>query len=69
MNWVNQLLSFPGLIMASNGTATKSPPSTSPLHNSKFFQSNMRILITGELGLLVLMVDKLMENKKNEVCY
>ncbi|CAF2283559.1 unnamed protein product [Brassica napus] len=30
---------------SSNGTTTKSPPMPSPLRNSKFLQSNMRILV------------------------
>ncbi|KAL5710928.1 UDP-glucuronate decarboxylase [Ranunculus cassubicifolius] len=54
--------------MASNGTATKPPPSPSPLRNSKFFQSNMRILITGRAGFIGShLVGKLIGNEKNEV--
>ncbi|XP_058109738.1 UDP-glucuronic acid decarboxylase 3 [Magnolia sinica] len=57
--------------MASNGeqnSATKPPPTPSPLRNSKFFQANMRILISGGAGFIGShLVDKLMENEKNEV--
>ncbi|CAN6842257.1 unnamed protein product, partial [Brassica oleracea] len=37
---------------SSNGTTTKSPPMPSPLRNSKFLQSNMRILVTGGAGFI-----------------
>ncbi|KAE8666684.1 UDP-glucuronic acid decarboxylase 6 [Hibiscus syriacus] len=54
---------------SSNGerqTTTKPPPLPSPLRFSKFFQANMRILVTGGGFIGSHLVDKLMENEKNE---
>ncbi|BAT90704.1 hypothetical protein VIGAN_06198400 [Vigna angularis var. angularis] len=56
---------------SSDGDSSKSPkqpPLPSPLRFSKFYQSNMRILITGGAGFIGShLVDRLMEIEKNEV--
>ncbi|KAF3549717.1 hypothetical protein DY000_02001097 [Brassica cretica] len=47
--------------------SSKPPPTPSPLRSSKFCQPNMRILISGGAGFIGShLVDKLMENEKNE---
>ncbi|GMI92138.1 UDP-XYL synthase 6 [Hibiscus trionum] len=56
---------------SSNGeqqTSSKPPPLPSPLRSSKYFQANTRILVTGGAGFIDShLVDKLMENEKDEV--